>query len=75
MDLLQELPGAPSAQSYKDLLQVPCKERLARTKSDATAKRMKAAWWNRLCREDPDHKKMLLEATGWSAAEVNRLRS
>ena len=59
----------------EDFMRVPCQDRLEKTRSDATAKRMKRAWWDRVCTHDPDHKSQVLQATGWSEAEVNRLLS
>ena len=56
-------------------LKVPCKERLAKLSSCLTAKHMKAAWWKRLCKEDPEHKQLLLEKTGWTEEEISKLLS
>ena len=58
-----------------EFFKVPCKERLLRTSKDPTAKRMKKAWWSRLCKEDPVHKELLLQATGWTEEAVNKLLS
>ena len=58
-----------------EFLKVPCKERLSKTSADLTAKRMKMAWWSRLCKEDPAHKELLLQATGWTEEAVNKLLS
>ena len=58
-----------------EFLKVPCKERLSKTSKDLTAKRVKTAWWSRLCGEDPAHKELLLQATGWTEEAVNKLLS
>ncbi|CAE7233748.1 Pol [Symbiodinium natans] len=47
-------------------------ERLAKLSSCLTAKHMKAAWWKRLCKEDPEHKQLLLEKTGWTEEEISK---
>ena len=36
---------------------------------------MKMAGWKRLGKEDPEHKRLLLEATAWTEAEIDRLLS